>query len=97
MNALLTIDDIASKNTPAIVDYLNEKGIRAIMFAVGKNLRKYPEEAALLAPGSHHIILMHAHDETEELFPEYYRFLIDHLLECGVRFMAPEMTKERQR
>ena len=26
IHAILTIDDIASANTPAIVDYLNEKG-----------------------------------------------------------------------
>ena len=227
MNAVLTIDDIASKNTPAIADYLQKKGIRAIMFAVGRKLQEYPEEAAyalkkgvivgnhsyshphfsrlsyedgveeirrceealdslyrkagirrqyrpfrfpygdkggphkealqkylagngfdkvndtaisfpwwkengldadidtfwtfdfceykirpesgftkedvrdrihdrnpasggaLLEPGSHHIILMHAHDETEELYPEYYRHLIDYLLEKGVRFADP--------
>ena len=29
--AILTIDDVASRNTPAIVDYLAEKGIRAIL------------------------------------------------------------------
>ena len=231
MNAVLTIDDIASKNTPAIADYLAEKGIRAIMFAVGRKLLEYPEEAvyalkkgmivgnhsyshphfsrlsyeegvdeicrceealdrlyrtagvkrifrpfrfpygdkggphraelqaylagkgfdkvndtsidfpwwkencldkdidtfwtfdfgeyrirpdsgftkadvfnrihdrnpsaggALLDPGSHHIILMHAHDETEEMYPEYYRHMIDHLLENGVQFSEPEFMQ----
>ncbi len=43
--ALLTIDDIASENTPAIVDYLNEKGIPAIMFAWGQNVEKHYENA----------------------------------------------------
>lgn len=43
--ALLTIDDISSKNTPAIVDYLNEKGIKAILFATGQNVERYYEEA----------------------------------------------------
>lgn len=33
IKAVLTIDDIASGNTPAIADYLNEKGIRCVMFA----------------------------------------------------------------
>ncbi len=28
--ALLTIDDFSSKNTPAIVDYLKEKGIHKV-------------------------------------------------------------------
>lgn len=43
--AILTIDDIASKNTPAIVDYLVKKDIRAVMFAVGSNVEKYYDEA----------------------------------------------------
>lgn len=43
--ALFTIDDVPSKNTPAIVDYLNEKGIKAILFAVGENIEKHYEEA----------------------------------------------------
>lgn len=43
--AILTIDDIASGNTPAIVDYLNSKGITAVMFAIGVNVEKFYEEA----------------------------------------------------
>lgn len=43
--ALLTIDDIASKNTPFLVDYLKEKGIPALFFAVGMNVEKHYEEA----------------------------------------------------
>ena len=43
--AILTIDDIASKNTPAIVDYLCEKHIKAVLFAVGENVEKYFDEA----------------------------------------------------
>ena len=45
LSITLTIDDIASKNTPAIVDYLNSKGIPAVMFAVGENVEKYYDEA----------------------------------------------------
>lgn len=44
-SGILTIDDITSKNTPAIVDYLYEKGICAILFAVGQNVEKYYDEA----------------------------------------------------
>ena len=44
-SALLTIDDIASKNTPAIIDYLTEKNIPAIMFAWGENVEHYRDEA----------------------------------------------------
>lgn len=45
IHAVLTIDDVASRNTPAIVDYLNAKGIQAILFAVGRHVEKYPEQA----------------------------------------------------
>ena len=43
----------------------------------------------LLEKGSSHLILLHAHDETEELLPGYYRLFLDHLLENGVRFAPP--------
>ena len=45
IKALLTIDDISSENTTAIVDYLVEKGITAIMFAWGENVERLPEAA----------------------------------------------------
>jgi len=225
--ALLTIDDIPSRNTPAIVDYLNRKGIKAILFATGQNLERYYEQAlyalehgmivgnhsyshpafsaltleacveeiercealldrlyrdsgversfrpfrfpygdkggqnkaalqaylrakkfdkvddthipyswwrehqlhtdidtfwtfdfeeyrmqhdptftkesiwakmhttnptsgaSLLGENQRHILLMHAHDETEEILPGYYKILLDHLLACGVIFDEP--------
>ena len=43
IQALLTIDDIPSDNTCAIVDYLNGAGIQAIMFAEGEKAEKNPE------------------------------------------------------
>ena len=43
--AILTIDDISSRNTPAIVDYLTEKGITAVMFARGENVERFYDEA----------------------------------------------------
>ncbi len=43
--AVLTIDDIASANTPQIVDYLCKKNIKAVMFGVGENIEKFYEEA----------------------------------------------------
>ena len=46
--------------------------------------------AAMLEDGGSHILLMHAHDETEAMVPEYYKLFIDHLLECGVVFDRPE-------
>lgn len=43
--ALLTIDDVPSRNTPALVDYLNHRGIKAVLFAVGQNTRAHYDEA----------------------------------------------------
>ena len=43
----------------------------------------------MLKDGSSHIILMHAHDETEEMVPKYWQLMIDRLLEEGVQFVQP--------
>ncbi len=45
--------------------------------------------AALLGENGNHIILLHAHDETEIIVPDYYRILIDFLLKNGVSFDSP--------
>ncbi len=45
IRALLTMDDITSRNTPAILDYLEEKQIPVIMFAWGQNIEKFHDEA----------------------------------------------------
>ena len=42
---LLTIDDVPSRNTPAIVDELCARNITAIMFAVGMNVERFYDEA----------------------------------------------------
>ena len=46
--------------------------------------------AVLFAENNHHILLLHAHDETEEMLPEYYKQFIDHLLENGLVFDEPK-------
>ena len=45
--------------------------------------------AALYTPEGRHIILLHAHNETDELVPGYYRLLLDDLLNHGVQFVKP--------
>lgn len=45
--------------------------------------------AALYAPESRHILLLHAHDETDAMVPGYYRLLLDDLLKNGVQFVKP--------
>ena len=46
--------------------------------------------AALLKENSNHILLLHAHDETEAMVPGYYKIFIEELLKNGVEFIAPE-------
>jgi hypothetical protein len=48
--------------------------------------------AALYAPEGRHILLFHAHDETDELVPGYDRLLLDDLLKNGVQFVKPEFV-----
>ena len=49
-----------------------------------------PESGAVLfAENNRHILLLHAHDETEEMLPEYYKSFIEHLLENGLVFEEP--------
>jgi len=45
--------------------------------------------AVLFAENNKHIILLHAHDETEQMLPRYYQLFIDHLLENGLVFENP--------
>lgn len=50
---------------------------------------KPPYGAPLFKEGSHQLLLLHAHDETEELVPGYYKHFIDRLIEGGVVFEKP--------
>ena len=45
IQAILTIDDVPSNNTPAIADYLCKRGIQAVMFAWGARVAVQPDEA----------------------------------------------------
>lgn len=52
---------------------------------------KNPQSGAVLfAENNHHILLLHAHDETDEMLPEYYKQFVDHLLENGIVFDEPK-------
>lgn len=71
INAILTIDDIASENTPAIVDHLCEKGIRAVMFAWGEKVEQYFDNAVYalkkgMIIGNH----SYSHPNFSKLTPE---------------------------
>jgi peptidoglycan/xylan/chitin deacetylase (PgdA/CDA1 family) len=67
IRALLTIDDVSSNNTPAIVDYLNGKNIPAIMFMVGQWAENYPAE---LIYALQHGMIVGNHSYTHPHFSE---------------------------
>jgi peptidoglycan/xylan/chitin deacetylase (PgdA/CDA1 family) len=55
---------------------------------------KEPKSGAVLfAEDNHHIILLHAHDETEEIFPKYYKEFIERCLDRGLTFGDPGFLK----
>ena len=59
----LTFDDGPSKNTEAILKILNDKGIQATFFVVGKNAAEHPDRVkAIAAQGS----LVANHTQTHE-------------------------------
>lgn len=47
----------------------------------------------LFAEGSHHILLLHAHDETEAMVPEYYKLFLEEALKGGVKFETPRFVR----
>ena len=75
ITAVLTIDDIASKNTPAIVDYLREKDIQAVMFAVAEWAEANYEEAVYTVKNG---MILGNHSATHPSFSQIS-------LEAGVR------------
>lgn len=48
-----------------------------------------PTGGALLDKNSHHIMIIHDHENTEEVMPGYFKTLIDYVMSCGVEFEAP--------
>lgn len=79
-SAILTIDDISSRNTPAMVDYLKEHNIIAVMFGVGENIERYYDNAVYalkngMIVGNH----TYSHPKMSEL--DYDR-CIDEIEKC---------------
>lgn len=55
---------------------------------------KNPEWGAVLfAEGNRHFILMHTHDETEAMVPEYYKLFVDYMIENGMVFDEPKFLE----
>ncbi len=83
--------DIDTLWTFDFTEYRVRPGSGYTMEDVWKRIRNRAPEtgAALFAPEGRHILLMHAHDETEALVPGYYRLLLDDLMKNGVEFVGP--------
>ncbi|WP_035777154.1 polysaccharide deacetylase family protein [Butyrivibrio sp. AE3004] len=43
-----------------------------------------------IRPDSYHILLLHSHDETEEMVPGYYKKILDECLAKGIEFVTPD-------
>ena len=86
--------DIDTLWTFDFTEYRIRPGSGYTMEDVWKRIRNpNPENgAALYAPEGVHILLLHAHDETDKLVPEYYRLLLDDLLTNGVQFVKPDFV-----
>ena len=78
IKALLTIDDVSSKNTPAIVDYLCDRRIAAIMFAVGQWVLNNPDE--MIYALQHGFVIgnhSYSHPSFSDLTPDEWKREID--------------------
>ena len=69
--AILTIDDVPSRNTPAVFDYLTARKIQPIYYAIGRNMEQYPQEILYLVRngaivGNHSYSHPHFSDLTYE-------------------------------
>lgn len=86
--------DIDTFWTFDFTEYRIRPGSGYTMEDVWKRIRNpNPENgAALYMPEGRHILLLHAHDETDELVPGYYRLLLDDLLNHGVQFVRPDFV-----
>ncbi len=58
--------------------------------------RNQKKPSHLLMPGSNHIILIHDHAETEEMEPNYFKRLIELLLQEGVEFLEPRFLPNEE-
>ena len=47
------------------------------------------QDEQLYEDGCFNLLLLHAHDETEEMVPEYYKMFLQALLDKGVQFVEP--------
>lgn len=74
----LTFDDGPSEeNTAAVLDILQERGIRATFFVVGENVRRHPEIARRIVDEGHTIGIHCNRHEYEEVYASVDAYLAD--------------------
>lgn len=74
----LTFDDGPSgENTAAVLDILQERGIKATFFVVGENVRRYPEIARRIVEEGHTIGIHCNRHEYEEVYASVEAYLED--------------------
>lgn len=74
----LTFDDGPSEeNTAAVLDILQERGIKATFFVVGENVRRHPEIARRIVEEGHTIGIHCNRHEYEEIYDSVEAYLAD--------------------
>ena len=74
----LTFDDGPSEeNTSAVLDILQERGIKATFFVVGENVRRHPEIARRIVEEGHTIGIHCNRHEYEEIYDSVEAYLED--------------------
>ena len=74
----LTFDDGPSEeNTAAVLDILQERGIRATFFVVGENVRRHPEIARRIVEEGHTIGIHCNRHEYDEIYASVEAYLED--------------------
>ncbi len=74
----LTFDDGPSEeNTAAVLDILQERGIKATFFVVGENVRRHPETARRIVEEGHTIGIHCNSHEYEDIYASVEAYLAD--------------------
>lgn len=53
-----------------------------------------PDDVDLFGEHAHHLLLIHDHEETAAIIPNYYQKIIDYVLERGLQFIEPAFIKK---
>jgi peptidoglycan/xylan/chitin deacetylase (PgdA/CDA1 family) len=83
----LTFDDGPSESTPALLDYLDEEGVKATFFQCGMNVKRLPHVAGQVAAAGHQL---GNHTYSHPKLPFKTRDFIDHEITEAQRIIQHE-------